>query len=109
MTKIMNYTPHDVVVMDENKEVLHTFPSVSVARCTVKQANAGDVFGIPVMKQEYGEVEGLPEEKEGVYYIVSFLVQDALPDRKDLLVPANLVRDEKGIILGCTAFSIKNK
>lgn len=109
MTKIMNYTPHDVVVMNENKEVLQTLESVSVARCTVKQADAGDVFGIPVVKQEYGEVEGLPEEKDGVFYIVSFLVQDALPNRKDLLVPANLVRDEKGAVIGCTAFSIKNK
>lgn len=106
---IFNYTPHDVVVMNQEKEVLQTFPSVSVARCTTKQMESGDILGIPVVKQEYGEVEGLPEEKEGVYYIVSFLVQDALPNRKDLIVPANLVRDDKGIILGCTAFSIKNK
>ena len=35
------------------------------------------------------------------FYIVSQLVKSALPNRSDLLVPAEMVRDEKGAILGC--------
>jgi hypothetical protein len=39
------------------------------------------------------------------YYIVSFMVKSASPGRKDLLVPNELVRNEKGIIIGCKSFS----
>ena len=37
----------------------------------------------------------------GVFYIVSQLVKNALPDRTDLLVPAEVVRDGNGNIIGC--------
>jgi hypothetical protein len=35
------------------------------------------------------------------YYIVSQLVKSALPSRNDLLVPAEVVRDASGNIIGC--------
>ena len=40
------------------------------------------------------------------YYIVSQLVKNALFSRKDLLVPAEVVRDEQGVILGCKSLGI---
>ena len=40
------------------------------------------------------------------FYIVSQLVKSALPNRSDLLVPAEMVRDEKGVILGCKSLGI---
>ena len=36
-----------------------------------------------------------------VYYIVSQIVKSALPNRADLLVPAEVVRDNAGNIIGC--------
>jgi hypothetical protein len=36
-----------------------------------------------------------------VYYIVSAMVRAALPDRKDLLVPSQQVRDDAGRVVGC--------
>ena len=54
----------------------------------------------------YGAVVGLPEEQDGVLYIVSGLVRAALPDRKDLASPAKLVRNDKGEIVGCEALEI---
>ena len=40
------------------------------------------------------------------FYIVSQLVKSALPNRSDLLVPAEMVRDEKGAILGCRSLGL---
>ncbi len=47
-----------------------------------------------------GQVENL-NPIEGVGYIVSLAVAQAARDRKDLFVPDDLVRDEKGVIVGC--------
>lgn len=40
------------------------------------------------------------------YYIVSQIVKSALPTRKDLLVPAEVVRDENGNIVGCKSLGL---
>ena len=40
------------------------------------------------------------------FYIVSQLVKSALPNRSDLLVPAEMVRDEKGAIIGCKSLGL---
>jgi len=40
-------------------------------------------------------------ELDTVYYIVSQLVKSALSGRADLLVPAEVVRDSSGNIIGC--------
>lgn len=60
---------------------------------------------IPLNKVSFGSTE-LPKEESGIYYIVSLVVQLAFPERNDLLVPFDLVRNEKGVIIGCKAFSI---
>lgn len=48
-------------------------------------------------------VTDLPEAVDGVVYITSTLVAQAVPDRTDVLVPADLRRDEAGRIIGCGA------
>src|SRR4030042_444641 len=58
-------------------------------------------ISIPTSRTEFGDVVGLSPQADGVYYIVSQLVKSTLPDRTDLLVPAELVRDERGNIVGC--------
>jgi len=61
---------------------------------------------IPLTETVFGEVEGLPEYKKGTYYIVSSLVAQACPDRSDLLIVNETVRDEQGRICGCKSFSV---
>ena len=59
---------------------------------------------IPVTKTVFDTVvTGLPEPQEGVIYLTSTLVAQAVPDRTDVLVPADLRRDEAGRIIGCGA------
>ena len=40
------------------------------------------------------------------YYIVSQLIKSAFPERNDLLVPAEVVRDSSGNIVGCRSLGI---
>jgi hypothetical protein len=66
---------------------------------------AGEIDGIPIESVIYGEIEGLPEYQEEVYYIVSGLVAAAAAKigRVDCLAPGALVRDKNNpsLILGC--------
>lgn len=47
------------------------------------------VDGIPVVETKFGEITGLPEEKEGIYYIVSTIIlnEGKKLGRKDLISP----------------------
>lgn len=106
---ILNATPHDVNLFIEynNGEVdIITFEPDLLVRVAALTVPAGNCQGYPLTKTEYGEVEGLPPFKEGTYYIVSSLVKSACPNRADLLVPNELVRDEQGKIVGCKSFAI---
>jgi hypothetical protein len=53
----------------------------------------------------YGDIDGLPDEQEGIFYIVSGLVAAAgiKLGRKDLMAPGGLVRDagNPSAVLGC--------
>ena len=73
-------------------------------RTTASNSPAGKIDGIAIESVTYGEIEGLPEYQEGVYYIVSGLVAVAAAKigRTDCLAPGALVRDKNnpGVILG---------
>lgn len=98
---IVNLTPHPVNVIDGSG-----FPSEGVARVSEKETQVGMLNGIPLFSKIFGEVVGLPEPTNDTMYIVSAIVRAACPDRKDLLVPTGLVRDEKGNIIGCRGFAV---
>jgi hypothetical protein len=106
MTRIKNLTPHPIHLLGEENQILRSFQPEGLVRLKASTVNAGEIDGVPISKTVFGEPEGLPDYKEGVYYIVSQLVKSALPDRVDLLVPAEVQRDEKGNILGCKSFGI---
>ena len=100
---VVNKTPHQVHILDENGQVVRTYEKgdsqIRLAVVTVQDEPLVD--GTPTSRTKFGEPEGLPDFKEGTFYIVSQLVKSALPERTDLLVPAEVVRDEKGNIVGC--------
>jgi len=76
-----------------------------VPRVSEKIEYIGFVNGIPIVRRVLGNVQDLPEKKEDTYLIVSQLVADACLGRDDLLVPADLVRDEQGRVIGCRALA----
>ena len=97
-----NRTPHAVKIVDNNGAILKEFaPSGDVARLQPTTEVVGEVAGVPVTSTSYGEPIGLPEEKEGVGYIVSALLRTTLVNRNDLFSPGQLVRDDNGNVIGC--------
>ena len=140
--KLINLTPHEIKVkVDDN--VISIPPSGKVARVKTVQKivdtiNTGfrdyednDIV-IPVVKTEFGEVEGLPLEctncrkiqncpvdletlqespcplqEPVVIFIVSSLVAQAIAGRKDIVAPdtgPTAIRDEDGQIKAVTRF-----
>lgn len=109
MTKIVNLTPHDVVVYNGD-EVIARYPSAGAARVSQTDEAAGELSGVPLVRTVFGEVENLPDPQDGVMLVVSAITATAAKASgrrtDDLLLPANPVRDAQGRIIGCRAFAL---
>lgn len=106
MPKFVNLTPHDVNVVKADGQIV-TFPrSGNVARCAQTRKDVDLIGGIIISVVKFGDVQDLPDPQFGVWFIVSALVRDAVPHRKDLLSPGTLVRDDAGNITGCRGFDV---
>lgn len=112
---ILNYTPHDIKLFTEDeKTVLAVYPTIGILRVsTARKYEQVEGFNLcPLFSINFGKVEekDLPEVKENTYYLVSSLVQQAHPERKDFLAPNTnsdsygAVRDSKGFIIGVKSF-----
>lgn len=101
---LINLTPHEVTFLVGRRR-LSLPPAEAPARCRVSR-KVVDYFGeIPITRSVFGEVENLPEPAAGVRYIVSRIVAEACPQRTDLYIPDDTVRDEQGRIVGCRALA----
>lgn len=101
---IINLTPHAITfVVGDNKIIFD--PSGVIARVSSKTETVGSIefngISIPVTTTVFGEVENLPQPKEGTIYVVSSLVAGRVPDRDDVFIPNESIRDDKGRIIGC--------
>lgn len=116
--KLVNLTPHALKIFheapfDDNWESFHQTNSPwsgQTARCTEKRIaigyiDTGTFPSIPVHRVSYGDITGLPEPEENTCYIVSMMIAQAMPHRKDLYYPGELVRDKYGMIVGCIGLS----
>ena len=124
----INFTPHDIVVYCEDdcvldpetrhwglrsKDVkpLFTVPPSGVARCSSKETRLDvDVWGVPIVRQVFGEVTDLPEYNPNLpnrKIIVSAIIAQALAGtRDDLVIPSHTVYSKTGRIIGCAAFAV---
>lgn len=108
MATIINLTPHTVNIFSLEGEHLVDLPvaeGFQIPRCSQQQEVLESLDGIPVTRQTFGSVENLPEPKGGVFYVVSRMVAQAVPERHDLLVPGPLMRNEAGQPCGCKGLS----
>ena len=110
MKKIINLTPHSIVFFDDaGNKVLTVEPSGLVARCAVDRVQVDTVtvdgISVPVNQTRFGKVENLPEPQEGTIFIVSALTAQAVPEREDVFITDDAVRDEQGRIIGCRALA----
>jgi len=108
--ELVNLTPHEIKIVGEDGKIrLVVPPSGQVARVKTEQQVIGSVNDIPIVKTEFGDVEGLPEPREGVYYIVATLVAQAMKGKREDVVapdtsPQGVVRDSEGKIVGVKRF-----
>ena len=108
MKTLVNLTPHALKVFAaDSKTLVQEIPATGVVpRCQQVNSLINEEEGIGYYATSYGEVVGLPEPEENTLLVVSFMVRQALPERKDLVSPGDLVRDEAGVILGCKGFFV---
>ncbi len=110
--KLVNLTPHRIVIFastDAVESSVEVEPSGSVARVSAttfpKSSALSAEYGFPTVRTVFGEVTGLPEYKDGIVYIVSGMVLDAVgksqPDRCDVYAPGELLRGPDGQPRGC--------
>lgn len=104
--ELINLTSHNINILDENNEtLLEIEPSGNLARVKKDSEFFKTIVvedkTIDVVKNTFGEVENLPVPKEGVGYIVSRMVANERPGRKDLFYPEELVYDQDGKVIGC--------
>ena len=110
MAKIVNITPHDLTIIAKGNQIV--ISSSGIAR--VKQENVLegainiDGINVPICKTKMGDIEGLPEQQEGVFFFVSKPVFDEAIKlgRTDVLCNAEVVRNDKGQTIGTKMFTI---
>lgn len=104
---LINLTPHEIVILDTSgREVVRLPPSGTVARCQATATLVETLDGVAYYATAYGAVTGLLEPADGVRYVVSLLVRNACPDRRDLASPGELVRGPDGQPVGCRGLAI---
>lgn len=100
---LVNLTPHEINIITPEGEI-KIQPSGVVARVSVTRETVGEITvdgkTIPIYKNKFGQVENLPDPAPETIYIVSSIVAQAVPDRTDVMVPDDPVRDEAGRIIG---------
>ena len=105
MSTFTNCTPHTLNVHTPHGVAVFA-PSGFVPRLEVSRAPAGAIDGIPTVRPTMGKTEGLPDPAEGVTYLVSALVAEANPGRRDLASPGELIRDAEGKPVGCKGLCV---
>lgn len=110
-TKMLNLCPHPVVYEAKDQTFEISFPSVgkeAALRLPVKSSEeekGGLVFG----KTETLDIE-LPEEVEGLLYVVPTLVRTTYKNRKDFVSPTTdpkaIIKDENGFTKSVMKFDV---
>lgn len=107
MTKFINTTPHAINVKDN--EGIRTFPPSGInIRLNNESVHVDTVDGINLFKNTVtpGEV---PNPVKDTYYIVSAMVRNAFPNRRDFISPktdGTAKRNEKGHIEYVIGFDV---
>lgn len=118
---VINCTPHDVAIYSSadcciyngsfylregDPEPLCVYPAAKKPAHAIYVQRIADLAdGDLIDRRAPREIISLPGPKPYTYYIVSKLLAKACPERKDLIFPGTLVRDESGDVVGCIDFS----
>lgn len=101
---LLNLTPHAISIV-VNGETTTIQPSGTIARVAVNAVKVAEFNGVPVMANEYGEVEGLPENKTPILVSAMVLGQLGSEWRNIAFAPdtgKTAIRNEQGHIVAVT-------
>ena len=108
---IVNLTPHALVLMPggPDEPTVTIPPSGQVARCAVDRVQVDTVtvdgIVVPVNQARFGGVSDLPAPQPDTIFVVSALVAQAVPGRRDVYIVDDAVRDDQGRIIGARALA----
>jgi len=100
--KLVNLTQHTITLHGVGGAITVP-PSGAIARLAVTRVSLAPVLvdgiTLEVNRPTIGAVTGLPPPDDGVVYIASAMVAEAVR-RRDVLSPGELVRDGAGVVVG---------
>lgn len=103
--------PHDLKIFNENDEIIQEIESTGDARVSEVITKETQIDGLTFVSKRY-ENANLPPVQDGTMLIVSKIVQDAHPERQDLVVPDtgpdSCVRDDEGRIMGVKRLQLQS-
>jgi len=114
--EVVNLTPHAIHLYENRYDIdpnvdkpLATFePSGVVARVQAKTISMGNILIGKLRVGEtitiHQEVNNVPNPREGVLYLVSYLVADSLKGRADIFCGANFVYNDRRQKVGMRTF-----
>jgi len=107
--KLINLTPHMINILDFNVNKMVSIPSDGTARCSITRLPMTTVkvdgCEVRIDRTIFGQVAGIPEPKNSIFYIVSKPVADAMKaERNDLLIVDQVVR-RNGKVIGCKSLA----
>jgi hypothetical protein len=106
---LVNLTPHPLNLRRMDGTTLTLPPSGMVARVASTDRVFGQLDGLAVHQVVLGqEIEGLPDQQDGTYYVCSLLAAQAakVQGRTDVYAPGPAVRDADGRVIGADGLSI---
>lgn len=108
--QFINLTDKDITIYGKNHTTI-TFPKSGTVAFVKQQDNILDEACVDgclfdIGKRIYTEVENVPKPEENIFYIVPVVVAQQLPERDDLLVASNAIKNENGEIVGFTSLNI---
>lgn len=108
--KIINLTPHAITLFLPTGDTMVIEPSGVVARVneTIVPLDAATPLPVPVCQKTHWDVQGVPPRQKGVVYFVSAIVAQSFA-RSDVVYPGEVVRDEKGNIIGVKSLAVARR
>lgn len=107
----INLCPHPVRVKRVSDGGWDYYPACETPARSFGDKNFDDIRDDHIQStidREKSVIVNLPEQCDGVLYIVSSVIQDARPKRIDLVVP-DPIKDENGKTIGAKGFIVSHE
>lgn len=103
--ELVNLTNHDIHELQSKITIPKTGNVAKVERYIVFDDS---IPGIPIKKEVWGSISGLPDPKPNTMYVVSVVVLKYIKlftNRDDVLCPGKVTRNDSGIPIACDGFN----